>query len=56
MGRKSCENTKEEIRGMKRERKKWKQQQRNLDKEKTLASGLQNEKAHLEKQQRYATI
>ena len=37
---------------MKRERKKWKRLQRNLNKEKTLASGLQIEKARLEEQRK----
>ena len=50
LGRKSRENTREEIRRWKRGRKKRKRLQRNLKKEKTLASGLQIEKARLEKQ------
>ena len=52
MGRISRENTKEEIRRMKRGRKKRKRLQRNLNKEKTLASGLKIEKARLEKQRK----
>ena len=44
MGRISRENTKEEIRRMKRGRKKRKRLQRNLIKEKTLASELKIEK------------
>lgn len=52
MGRISRENTKEEIRRMKRGRKKRKRVQRNLNKEKTLVSGLKIEKALLEKQRK----
>lgn len=52
MGRISRENTKEEIRRMKRGRKKRKRLQRNLNKEKTLASGLKIEKARIEKQRK----
>lgn len=50
MGKKSRENTREEIRRMKRERKKRKRLQRNINKEKTLAAELQIEKTRLEKQ------
>ena len=52
MDKKSRENTREEIRRMKKERKKRKRLQRNLNKEKTLASGLQIEKARLEEQRK----
>ena len=51
MGKKSRENTKEEIRRMNRERKKRKRQQRNLEKERTLVSELRKEKDRLARQQ-----
>ena len=51
MGKKSRENTKEEIRRMNRERKKRKRQQRSLEKERTLVSELRKEKDRLTRQQ-----
>ena len=52
MGKKSRENTKEEIRRMNRERKKRKRRQRSLEKERTLASELRKEKDRLARQQK----
>lgn len=50
MGKKSRENTKEEIRRMNRERKKRKRRERSLEKERTLASELRREKDRLARQ------
>ncbi|XP_068750256.1 probable serine/threonine-protein kinase DDB_G0271682 [Montipora capricornis] len=52
MGKKSRENTKEEVRRMTRERKKRKRRERRLQKERLLLSDLQGEKDYFERQRK----